>query len=778
MKSLSKLLSWVFIYMITYIPIKAQDNLKGSWLPDPTETKTTEFSSLLKSLEGYFRPIIVQYEGSVIQNKSTFQHQRALIGQSEWSYRLNIISQDKESSLFNIQFKVEKGILESGGVAVAFDFKNWNRDNFVLIPAYVYNGNRFNVETNGYMAKYPKSYINNKNVPSQLFANNPRLSFQKNKPGKIEGLTGNASTPTLCFYSPKKKQAFILLFEQRSAHGDHGIFIEENTTQDEASFIVSAPGVRELRAGFGDFFPSKDYGVKWEKGDTITMNMCLYSFKASNKQELYQKLIEVRKKITGPNHPRNLVPFSATVDFTKAYKDSVRWVERSFGSFYQTGNWDEYLAGWVGLMDLYALLATNDKVSRERVIQTLDFVFNKFPCRSGYFNASNDVNGGMHNTEREGLPNAVLVRRNGDILYWMIKSLELLKIQGFQELIDPQWEHSVYNLAQAFVNTWKNEGEFGNYVDKETGKIIIYNSTSGAIVPGGLAAASRYFNEPHFLKIAKESARFMYKRDVIGLGFTSGSCTDIMQDADSETNFGFTESLMTLYALTGEKEWLDKACHTANMSATWVLSYDYQFPIQSTIGQLGGHMAGAVWASTQNKHAAPGVCTMSADHLFKLYRATGKQYYADLLKDIIHAHAEVMETPNKKTTGMGSGTSMERIQTTDADGKDQVGVILHTSNPWTENNGMLMGIEIPSIYIQKDKKIIYTFDHLDVKILDSDQSNIILEITNPTPFDATATLFGETSKEAKRPIGNHNFLKWKKVYIKSGETIKYSLSNI
>ena len=770
-------LIFAFLLILPLFSVKAQENRRGSWLPDtPVEIKNCELTSFLKSLNGNFRPLVVSFNDNIIQQKSTFNEHKTHIASSDWSYQLNILKQEKDMCRFNIQFKVENGELENGGVAVAFDFKNWSRDNFVLIPAYVYNGNRFNVETNGYMAPYPQSYIYNKHVPSQLFANNPRLSFIQNEPSKIEGLTGNASTPALCFYSPKKEQAFIWLFEQGSIYGDHGIFIEENAHQDQASFIVSAPGVRELRAGFGDFSPSGDKGSTWKKGDEISLNMCLYSFKAKSKQDLYQKFFEIRKTITGSNHPRNLVPFSTTVDLTKAYKDSVRWVERPFGSFYQSGNGDGYMPGWVGFMDLYAMLATNDEISRERVIKNLSFVLDKFPCKSGYFNAPTNEKGELLETERGELPNAVLVRRNGDILYWMIKTFELLKLQGKENLLQPQWEKAVYNLAQAFVKTWKEEGEWGNYVDKETGKIVIYNSASGTTVPGGLAAASRYFNEPLFMDVAKTSARFLYNRDVVGLGFTSGACGDIMQDADSETNFGFTESLMTLYALTGEKEWLEKACHTANMSATWVLSYDYQFPNQSTIGQLGGHMAGAVWASTQNKHAAPGVCTMSADHLFKLYRATGKSCYADLLRDIIHAHAEVMETPGRKTTGMGSGTSMERIQPTDADGKSQVGMILHTSNAWTEDNGMLMGIEIPSIYIQTDSKKIYTFDHLDVKIQESDHSHIMLEIINPTPFDATVSLFSETSKEAKQPIGNHNFLNWKKIHIKSSETIKYNLS--
>ena len=38
--------------------------------------------------------------------------------------------------------------------------------------------------------------------------------------------------------------------------------------------------------------------------------------------------------------------------------------------------------------------------------------------------------------------------------------------------------------------------------------------------------------------------------------------------------------------------------------------------------------------------ARPGICTPSGDALFKIYRATGDRRYAELLRDIVHAHAE------------------------------------------------------------------------------------------------------------------------------------------
>ncbi|MGM9803433.1 MAG: hypothetical protein ACI308_04570 [Muribaculaceae bacterium] len=759
--------------MMPSAAIHAQDNLKGSWMTEAAVQTDDykEVANFLKSLNGCLRPMAVRYGGEVIESKTTLTSRATQVDNSSWRCRMQVTAASREALSFNLQFSIESGECASAGVAAAFDFGAWSRDNFVLIPAYVYNGNRFNVETDGYMGTYPAHYINNPQVPAQLFSNSPRLALAHNTPGKIEGLTGNASTPAMCFFSPEKKRAFILLFEQESQFGNNGMFVEENAAQDRASFVVSAPGVRELRAGFGDFFRSGDRGTLLKAGDVVNMRFCIYSFAAQSKTDLYDRWMQVRKSLTGANHPRNLTPFSQTVSLTTQFKNSYRWAELPFGSFYRTGNCDGFLPGWVGgLINTYALIATNDALSRERALKTIDFALTRFQAPSGYFYSSNSDNGTMGAPDRPEAPRSSLVRRNADVLYWMIKQFELLKLQGHGSDIRPEWESAMLRLADALASTWQRYGQFGHYVDFQNGDIIIYNSASGALAPGALAVAGHYFGRPDLVSIARQSARRLYQREVEGLGFTSGACTDIMQDADSESNFAFTESLMALYELTADPQWLQRACHVANMASTWVVSYDYRFPLQSTIGRLGGHMAGSVWASTQNKHAAPGICTMSADHLFKLYRATGNTCYADLLRDICHAHAEVMETPGRPTTGMGAGSSMERIQLDDAEGKSEIGMILHTSNGWTEGNGMLMAIEIPGIYVQKDKGNVYVFDHVTVKTLKRTAHSVTLEITNPTRFDADVAVFAENSADAAKPLGFHAHLNWQKVTVEAGKT--------
>ncbi len=372
-----------------------------------------------------------------------------------------------------------------------------------------------------------------------------------------------------------------------------------------------------------------------------------------------------------------------------------------------------------------------------------------------------------------------MVRKNSDVLLWLMKHLLLFKAQGYTSMIKPEWETAAKKLAAAFTRTWYQDGEFGQFIAPETGEIAVYNSTAGAIAPAGLAIASGYFKNPEWLKVAKEAANYYYNRDVVKQGLTGGDCGDISMDANSESAYGFLESLMALYCYTGDKTWLQKAKVQSALCATWAISYDPVFPPNSQVGKLQCHMAGAVWASIQNKHAAPGICTASGDYLFKLYRATGNIQYADLIRDIQHANAEAVNIPPYHvTTGNLVGSSMERIQPSDAEGKGSIGNFINTRNSWTETNGMLMGLELPGIYVQTDKKKIYVFDHVEATMIKQDAKDLTLSVKNNTLYDATIAVFAETSSQAANPLDYTAFVHWPKITLKAGETKLVKITSV
>ncbi|SMO76702.1 hypothetical protein [Solitalea koreensis] len=730
---------------------------------------------LLKELKGSLHCKITSYNGTEAVHQNVFTGNEISTTSGEWKLQLQCapVAGNSKAVDVNAIFQLTEGSALASAVSVSFDFSKWSTENYVLVPASVYNGNRYRAIGNGYNPAYPKDMYYNPKVPLTI-SNDPRLVLEPGMSSLVDLQTGNTATPAMCFYSPKAKKGFIVLTLQQTKFGNNGLTIKENAAKDSCSFVISAPSMRKLATGFGDFHKSGDVAPDWKAGDEVALPFRIYVFDAKSIPDLLAKFMQERKAITGPNHPRNQLPMSKYLDVaTTICKNN--FVTVPAGSYYLPENGKDFQLGWVsGMMNTYPMLAMNTETERDRVAAELDFVVNKLQGKSGYFYGGITANGKLRPEKMHpDFPELqAMVRKNSDVLFWMVKHLMLLKAQGHGSMIKPEWESAAKKLAAAFTNSWKKHGEFGQYIVPETGEIAVFNSTAGAIAPAGLALASAYFQHPEWLAAAKAAAEFYYTRDVVKQGLTGGHCGDISMDADSESSFGFLESLMAIYTYTGDKIWLQRAQVQAALCSTWVLSYDPVFPANSDIGKLQCNMAGAVWASIQNKHAAPGVCTSSADYLFKLYRATGNSMYADLINDIQHAHAEAVNMPNHTTTNNLIGSSMERIQPSDAEGKGSIGNFINTRNSWTETDGMLMALELPGIYLQTDTKQLQVFDHVEAQVISANKNGITLTLTNPTQYDASVSLFAETSYNATKPLSYTEFLNWPKLQVKAGESIK------
>jgi len=722
----------------------------SGWLPDHLGNGT--------------RFLLCRYRGSKLEEALSFSKGKLQTSGGTWTCTITTKGSEEDAT-----FRLVKGTATSTGVAVALDFAQWSPRNYVLVPGVVYNGNRFHALGGGYMPAFPRDMFFNPNLPLTI-SDDPRLSVEPGKAGKIELLTGNASTPAMGFFSLREKVGFILLTEQRSRFGNNGLFIEENAAQNQATFVVSAPGVREKAAQFGGFADSGDHGAMWKPGDQVTLRLRSYRFAANSIPRFLAKFMAERKSLTGPNQRRNLVPMSEISDVIVP-RFSKRWTTGSVGSWYAPENDNNFQLGWVSGFMQTPMLALNDAVERDRICQQLDFVASKLQGKSGFFYAGIMSNGQLRADRSVDSRLLTLTRKNGDTLLMFFKFFKILSAQGYSDRIKPAWEDAARRLAEAFCRAWNKYGQFGQYLDPSNGEIAVFNSTGGAIAPAGLALAAEHFHEPNFLRVAAASASMYFKRDVVGRGLTNGACGDITQDPDSETAFGFLESLMTLYGETGDPIWLERARTEANLASTWVLSYDEQFPPESQIGKLQSHMAGAVFASAQNKHAAPGICTSSGDYLFKLYRATGDTHYAELIRDIQHAAVEATDMPGHLTCGTGFGASMERIQPTDAEGKGAVGNFIHTQNAWTELDTLLMATELPGIYLQTDRDAMFVFDHVEVRVIRRRQGLVTLKIANPTSYDARVSVFAETGREAGKPLNYVAYLHWPRVTVKAGQSV-------
>ncbi|MFB7600023.1 hypothetical protein [Streptomyces sp. NPDC056160] len=734
---------------------------------------TEELSRSLRALHGSLQVSIREYDGTTPRRTQAFDGDLLTDGPRQWQLTWDTRQVPAGHGWeVTLTCTLEKGEAEQTALSVDFPFERWTTANYVMIPGIIYNGNRYRSIGNGYNPAYPADMYYDPMTPTTI-SNNPRLAVDASAPSRIELATTSTAAPAMSFFSPGLRKGWIVLTEQGTRLGNSGLSVEESASRESCEFSISAPVVRRQVAGFGDFRASDDRASNWAPGDAVSIRLQVFTFDAEGIPAVLQKFMDVRKSLTGPTAPRNLLPMSKLAELgTKICRGN--FTETKAGRFYLPENNRDFQLGWVsGMINTYPMLALNDPTERGRVSEELDFVCSRMQGRSGFFygTITQDARILSEKSHPDFPAVQAMVRKNGDVLFWLMKHMMLLKAQGHGDTVKESWEKSAGTLADAFSRTWQKHGEFGQYIVPETGDIAVYNSSAGAIAPAGLTLAAAYFNRPEWLAAAEEAAEFYYDRDIKSRGFTGGACADISQDADSETSFGLLESFMALYQYTGKEAWLKRAEVQAALCSSWTLAYNPRFPEGSAIARLKGKMAGAVWASSQNKHAAPGVCTSSADHLFKLYRATGDKKYAELISDIQHAHSEAVNMPGHITTNYLIGSSMERIQPSDAEGKGAVGNFIKTRNSWTETDGILMALELPGIYVRPGEGILFPFDHVEAEQVSDGLLGTLIRLTNNTAYPARVSVLAETARQAARPLGCTAFLDWPRVDVPAGEAV-------
>jgi rhamnogalacturonyl hydrolase YesR len=356
-----------------------------------------------------------------------------------------------------------------------------------------------------------------------------------------------------------------------------------------------------------------------------------------------------------------------------------------------------------------------------------------------------------------------LVRKSGDAVYYIAKQFELMPRLGIP--VKSEWKKGLRRVCDAFVRLWEHAGQFGQFVDSRTGKVVVGGSSSGAIVPAGLAVASRWFGKERYLETACAAADAFY-RDFVKQGVSCGGPGDACQNPDSESWYALVESFTELYEVTGNPQWLERATQAARQFATWVVSYDFKFPAPSTFAQAGIRSTGAVFANTQNKHAAPGMCTYSGLALLKLYRATGDRFYLDLLFDVAHNMPQYLPHPCHPLGSAVPGHMCERVNLTDWEGPERIGETLKMST-WAETSLMLTAIEIPGVYVRPDRVLAVAFDNVTAEILPSSRS-LEVRLANPTPVAAEVRVFAETEAEAEKPLPDNYLFACCKITLEPG----------
>ena len=510
---------------------------------------------------------------------------------------------------------------------------------YVLFPACCYKGNQFDV----LKKDYPPMFSREEGSPDMpvTITDVPRLN--KDGSGIIELTTGDVSVPCIGLYLPRENKGILLHTVQQVRGINLGLCYEKG------KMMIRWPFYREVAYRWPHMKPSRDQLRVFSQGETVEIPYRYEEFDCCSMEQFYRVFFERRKVMGMPDDLPPILPFEKQFEIQRDKFNYLNWYD--VGGFYghNTKNTDPGAAwqpGWCGgCLSSYGLLVRGGELEQQRAIATLRHAY-RSQRACGFLPDATDANGKEVYRGFGGEETAYchLIRESGDVLYYTFKHFDVLRQRGVE--IPGDVEAGARRLADAFVSLWDRYGQFGQFVDIETGDLAAGGSTAGAVASAGLCRAYDHFGNERYLEVAKAAAQLYYDRDA-AQGYTTGGPGEILQCPDSESCAGLLESLVVLYETTKEDHWLEKAKHLAHMCASWTVAYNYVFPAGSEFARLDMKTIGAVWANAQNKHGAPGICTHSGDSLYKLYRYTGDELYRELFEEIVLTVSQYMSTDER-----------------------------------------------------------------------------------------------------------------------------------
>ena len=593
-------------------------------------------------------------------------------------FKKNLYSDYGECKLENDEIIFKSNCTGEINFYIEFDFSSFD-DKFVLLPSCIYDGNPIKVVIK---RPYPPYYekeemgVDCEEIMSEV----PCLG--KDKDGYFEVTSGDLATPCFAVYSKKENECVFVFTEQEIKGKNLGY------SGGDGKIRITYPKMRKERYRLCRVHPeSGDVGIDCVNGEELKSKIKILTFPCTSVLNLYEIFFKYRKTLL--NSPRAKFEYTKELwDLMENHFNTCNYKENFYGTFY--GSWGP---GWTGCgMSTTALYKKGNKITKKRCIETLDYL-SSHQSPAGFFYSKALENGEILGDPMGGkyLDKMHLIRRSADILYFLFKHFYL---EGLD--VKDDWIICAQKCANAFCSLFENYGKLGQYVDISTGEMLVGTSCAGSLVPAALALAYKYLGDEDYLVYAKQIADYYYNNYLVK-GYTNGGPGDILCAIDSESGFNLLESFVVLYEITNEEKYLNMAKDCANYCSTWVVSYSYKFPDDSMFGKLDINTVGAVYANIQNKHGAPGICTLSGDSLYKLWKYTNDDKYLELIKDIVSCIPQCVsrdekpiyswDTPPRK---IPAGYINERINLSDW---ETIGAVFYDSC-WCETSLILTYAEL------------------------------------------------------------------------------------
>lgn len=562
--------------------------------------------------------------------------------------------------------------------SMTVDVPFWDNDSYLFMPACVYDGNRFKKSYVSYPPMYKACELGTN--PEPVISDVPSLN--PNGSGTVEVTSADMSLPCVGVFSKKAKCAVFVFTEQQCCGKNIGFHVETG------KITVQFPAKREaMYVMCNTKYPSSDRGICVRKGEKVLSCLKIRTFDCENILQFYEIFFDNRHKL--------LFDKRAKCEYTRELWNicEEHMNEDNFSGEYYAETSKKWQAGWVGGgMSSLPLLQFGNEKSKERAIQTIDFLTSHISDMGFFYGVVADGKICDDGFGNEHMKNCVLTRKIGDVLYFLFKHFDIVKPKK-------EWVDASKLCADAMVSLYEKYSSFGQFINVENGEMMFGGTASGASVIGALVKAWKFFDDEKYLNVAKSSGE-KYYTDFVARGISYGGPGEALCAPDSESAYALTESMTLLYEATGENRWLDYAQDSLRLFSSWVMPYSFKFPDECEFARLKINTVGSVFANVQNKHSAPGICTSSGEAIYKIYKYTKKQEYLELLRDIVSFIPQCVSTQDRPiyswdnpSQKLKSGYICERVNTSDWELEKSVGGVFNGSC-WPETSLLLTFSEL------------------------------------------------------------------------------------
>lgn len=537
----------------------------------------------------------------------------------------------------NVIFKADRPS-DNAFFEVSFSFSDWEEDAFVFMPACAYNGNRFKKVDWAYPKRYTKAEYDVDGKSTPLIRNIPTM--EEDGSGTLEVTSADMAVPCLGIFYRDKKEGIFIMTPQQVKNANIGYSVKKGEVK------LSYPANRKkpyYAIKYKEYSLVDEKGIAVSEGEVITSDIYIKEFKCNDMVDFYSEFFKVRKAHWESDRVENLY----TQELFELVEDMTNYSGWSGKTYPKHNPWRA--GGWCDGCGIESAIffKKGNEVSKRRAIEALDYdTLPEHLTDAGFFYSK------IENGVAEG--KFQLTRDSASSLYHLIRNFELTQPK-------PQWINCVKTLADALVKLFETYGTFGSYINAETGEMLIRFGHSGIMAIGGLAKSAAFFKNEKYRQIAQKAAEYYYE-DFLKNGMTNSGPGDILSSPDSESAFMMLESYVCLYELTKDEKWLQASETIAKYCSSWVVSYVHKFPEGTEFDRLKINTVGSVYASVQNAHSAPGICTLSGESIYKLYKYTGNKDYLELIKDIAYFIPQCISTAERPIYAiMGEPEGTKRV---------------------------------------------------------------------------------------------------------------------